>query len=165
VKLFGLTMEDRHFTFTDHKPITYAFHEKLDKCSPRQFSHLNFIAKFNTDIRRIPGQDVVVDNALSRIESVTARPSHDTLAASEDGDNKHGTHLAWNTALWLEKQEVPGTAASMYCDISSGKLWPYVRAPLRLQVFQSVHDLSHPGTKPTARLVAKHFVCPSIQKY
>jgi hypothetical protein len=27
VSLFRLTMEGRHFTFADHKPITYAFHQ------------------------------------------------------------------------------------------------------------------------------------------
>jgi cleavage and polyadenylation specificity factor subunit 1 len=31
-------------------------------------------------------------------------------------------------------------------------------------VFHSVHDLSHPGTKTTARLVAQRFVRPGIQK-
>jgi hypothetical protein len=41
---------------------------------------------------------------------------------------------------------------------------PYVPAPLRFKVFQSVHDLSHPGTKATARLVAQRFVWPGVQK-
>jgi hypothetical protein len=31
-------------------------------------------------------------------------------------------------------------------------------------VFQSVHDLSHPGTKETAKLVAQRFVWPGVQK-
>jgi hypothetical protein len=35
---------------------------------------------------------------------------------------------------------------------------------LRLQVFQSVHDLSHQGTKATAKLVAQRFVWPGMQK-
>jgi hypothetical protein len=33
---------------------------------------------------------------------------------------------------------------------------------LRLQVFQPVHDLSHPGTKTTAKLVAQRFVWPGV---
>jgi hypothetical protein len=38
-------LEARHFIiFTDHKPITYTFQQKRDKSSPRQFSHLDFIA-------------------------------------------------------------------------------------------------------------------------
>jgi hypothetical protein len=75
-------LEARHFTiFTDHNPITYAFQQKWDKCSLRQFNNLDFVAQFTTDIRHISGQDNVVANALSRVESVTAPPSYDALAA------------------------------------------------------------------------------------
>jgi cleavage and polyadenylation specificity factor subunit 1 len=36
VKHFRHMLEARHFIiFTDHKPITYAFQQKRDKCSPR----------------------------------------------------------------------------------------------------------------------------------
>jgi cleavage and polyadenylation specificity factor subunit 1 len=51
VKHFPHKLEARHFIiFIDHKPITYAFQQKWDKCSPRQFNHLDFIAQFTTDI-------------------------------------------------------------------------------------------------------------------
>jgi cleavage and polyadenylation specificity factor subunit 1 len=83
VKHFRHMLEARHFTIlTDLKPLTYAFQQKRDKCSPRQFNHLDFIAQFTTDIRHISGQDNVVADALSRVESVTSPPSHDILAAS-----------------------------------------------------------------------------------
>jgi cleavage and polyadenylation specificity factor subunit 1 len=105
VKHFCHMLEARHFIiFTDHKPITYAFQQKRAKCSPRQFNHLDFIAQFTTDIRHISGQDNVVADALSRVESVTAPPSYDALAASEDSDDEVRTLLASNTALRLEKQ-------------------------------------------------------------
>jgi cleavage and polyadenylation specificity factor subunit 1 len=39
LKHFRHMLEARHFViFTDHKPITYAFQQKRDKCSPRQFN-------------------------------------------------------------------------------------------------------------------------------
>jgi hypothetical protein len=165
VKHFRHMLEVRHFIiFTDHTPITYAFQQKWDKCSPRQLNHLYFIAQFTTDIRHISGQDNVVADALSRVESVTAPPSHDALAASQEGDNELRTLLASRTALRLERQQIPGTTVSIYCDTSAGKPRPYVPAFLRLQVFQSVHDLSHPGTRATAKLVAQHFVWPGMQK-
>jgi hypothetical protein len=56
------------------------------------------------------------------------------------------------------------TMVSIYCDTSTGRPRPYVPSPLWLQVFQSVHDLSHPGTRVTAKLVAEHFVWPGVQK-
>jgi cleavage and polyadenylation specificity factor subunit 1 len=82
-------LEVRHFIiFTDHKPITYAFQQKRDKCSPRQFNHLDFIAQFTTDIQHISGQDNVVADALSRVGSVTAPPFYDALAASQESDDE-----------------------------------------------------------------------------
>ena len=54
---FRHMIEARHFTiYTDHKPLIFAFHQKRDKCSPRQFRHLDFIAQFSTDIQHVTGQ-------------------------------------------------------------------------------------------------------------
>jgi cleavage and polyadenylation specificity factor subunit 1 len=87
-------LEARHFTiFTDHKPITYAFQQKRDRCSPRHFNHLDFVAQFTTDIKHISGQDNVVADALFRVDSVTAPPSCDALAAAQDGDDELRTLL------------------------------------------------------------------------
>jgi transposase InsO family protein len=80
-----------------------------------------------------------------------------------NGDNKLPALLASSTALRLGRQQIPGSTVSIYCDTSAGKPWSYVPASLRLQVFQSVHDLSHPGTKTTAKLVAQRFVWPGMQ--
>jgi transposase InsO family protein len=68
------------------------------------------------------------------------------------------------TALRLEKQLIPGTTVSIFCDASTGKPRPHIPAPLWLKFFQSVHELSQPGTKATARLVAQHFVWPGVQE-
>jgi hypothetical protein len=134
-------LEVRHFTiFTDHKPITYAFQQKWNKCSLRQFKHVKFEAQFKIHIRHISRQDVVAD-ALSRVKYVTAPPSYDALAASQDRV----------------------TTVSIYCETTAGRSQPYVPSPLWLQVFHSVHDLSHPGTKATARLVTQRFVLTGMQ--
>ncbi|EFN71769.1 Uncharacterized protein F44E2.2, partial [Camponotus floridanus] len=67
VKHFRHMVEARNFIiFTDHKPIIYSFKQKPDKCSPRQFRHLDFIGQFSTDIRHVSGSDNVVADALSR---------------------------------------------------------------------------------------------------
>jgi hypothetical protein len=84
--------------------------------------------------------------------------------ASQDSDDELQTLLQSNTALRLEKLPIPGTRVSVYCDNSAGRSRPYIPAPPRFQVFQSVHDLSHPGTKATAKLVALRFVWLGVQK-
>ena len=51
-------------------PLTYAFRQKLEKCSPRQFRYLDFTAQFTTDIRYVKGVENEVADTLSRIETV-----------------------------------------------------------------------------------------------
>ena len=42
VRYFRHLLEAQHYTIlTDHKPLTFAFNQKKDKCSPRQFNHLD----------------------------------------------------------------------------------------------------------------------------
>jgi hypothetical protein len=165
IKHFRHMLDARHFTiFTDHKPITNAFQQKRDKCSPRQFNNHDFLAQFTTDIKHISGQDNVIADALSLVESVTAPPSYDALAASKDGDDELRTLHGSTNVLRLEKLSVPSTTVSIYCDTSAGRSLPYVPGPLRLEVFQSVHDMSHPGTKAMVKLVAQRFLWPGVQK-
>jgi hypothetical protein len=112
-------------------------------------------------VRRISRQDNVVADALSRVESITSAPSSDALAASQEYDGELRALLASDTALRLEKQQIPGTAVSIYCNTSAGKPRPHVSGPLRLQVFQSAHDVSprHKGNSTAGRTtfrVGKH---------
>ena len=162
---FRHMLEARHFTIlTDHKPLIFAFQQKRDKCSPRQFNHIDYISQFTTDIRHISGQENIVADTLSRIESITSAVSPEALAAAQDEDKELPTLLTGTTSLRLQKLHVPGTAVALYCDVSGGKPRPYVPSPLRHQVFASLHSLSHPGIKATAKLVSQRFVWPAIQK-
>jgi len=69
IKYFRHMVEGRHFvTFTDHKPLTYAFQKRRGKCSPRQFRHW----PIHHRLQAFSGQDNVVADALSRAKSVTA---------------------------------------------------------------------------------------------
>ncbi|GFV58051.1 retrovirus-related Pol polyprotein from transposon 412 [Trichonephila clavipes] len=62
-------LEGRDFIiYTDQKPLMYAFMQNPDKCSPRQWRHLDFISQFSTDVRHINGTRNAVADALSRIE-------------------------------------------------------------------------------------------------
>jgi cleavage and polyadenylation specificity factor subunit 1 len=77
--------EARDFTIlTDHKPQTFAFQQKKDKCSPRQFNRLDYISQFTTDIRHISGQNNVIADTLSRVESVASPVTPEALAAAQD---------------------------------------------------------------------------------
>jgi hypothetical protein len=123
VKYFRQVLDARNFIiFTDHKPITYAFQQKRDKCSLWQFNHLDFVAPFTTDIRHISGQDNVVADALSPVESVNAPPPYDALVTLQDSDDELQTFLKSTTALRLEKLPIPRTTVSICCDSLPGDL-------------------------------------------
>lgn len=68
------------------------------------------------------------------------------------------------TSLKLQKTMIPGTQTQLICDDSHGTLRPFVTAPYRRQVFDSLHSLSHPGAKATTKLVTQRFVWPSVRK-
>jgi hypothetical protein len=86
VKRFKHAVEGRNFViFTDHKPLTYAFDQKLDKCSPRQFRYLDYIGQFTTDIRYIKGQKTL---AARRFQLITwIIPSGNTRTYTKPGDD------------------------------------------------------------------------------
>jgi hypothetical protein len=99
-------------TFTDHTPLTYAFQQCRDKCSPRQFHHLEFIGQFSTDFRRFSGQGNVADT-LSRAISVMTPLDYHALANSDVQDAELQDILKNGSALRLERVPIPGTDVTL----------------------------------------------------
>lgn len=166
IKYFRYMLEARHFTvYTDHKPISYAFHERKNNCSPRQFRHLDYIAQFTTDIRHISGKDNVVADTLSRVDELDAPICLTDLSTAQENDPELVHYIADNgSSLRLKKMNYPGSRTPLYCDISTSAPRPFVTKCFRKQVFQSLHSLSHPGPSATAKLVAERFVWPGVRK-
>ena len=48
--------------------------------------------------------------------------------------------------------------------LSTGSPRPLVPVSLRRQVFDAIHNLSHPGVRPTRRLVSRAFVWSGLSK-
>lgn len=163
IRHFQHFVEGREFIiFTDHRPLTFAFTKKSDSCSPRQLRQLDFIAQFSTDIRHVSGKDNVVADALSRINALQlSATDYENLAQEQEEDVELTSLLAdHSSSLVLEKLNFG--QVRLYCDTSTGKARPYVPANLRRQVYQSLHNLSHPGIRATRKLLKERFVWPSI---
>ena len=164
VKHFRHMLKARHFVIlTDNKPLTYAFSHKREKCSPQQFNHLDFISHLTKDIRRISGQDNVVADALSRVEAGYTSVSPEILAEAHATDAELANILQGTTTLRMEKIQVPGTDLILLCNTSPNRPRPYFPATLRCQVFDSLHGLSHLGTRAIAKLISQRFVWPGVQ--
>lgn len=79
VKHFKYMLEGRDFfVLTDHKPLTFAFKQKLEQASPKQCRQLTYISEFTTDIRHVPKEDNVVADALSRVDAIAMPTIIDT---------------------------------------------------------------------------------------
>ncbi|GBN97182.1 Transposon Ty3-I Gag-Pol polyprotein [Araneus ventricosus] len=81
-------LEGRTFTiYTDHKPLIFAFHQKLDKAAPRQARQLNYISQFSTDIKYIKGENNIVADTLSRVTEVSSI-DYDQIADAQTQDEE-----------------------------------------------------------------------------
>ena len=161
IKFFRHLLEGRNFTlYTDHKPITKAFDQQLDKATPRQIRYLEYISQFTTDIQHISGKDNVVADCLSRVEAIVDAPFDYAKLASEQTEED----LPKDTTLVFKKVSWADTNTTIFCDISTGFVRPYVVPSLRKSAFDSVHNLSHPGNKATYHSLAQRFVWPSMAK-
>jgi transposase InsO family protein len=169
VKQFRYFFEGREFTiFTDHKPLTFAIVKNSTCHTPREARHLQFISEFTTDIRHISGSSNVVADALSRIDiSVITGNTSVTLediATTQEVDTQVQQLLTNPRSLKLRSIPFPGTAKPVVCDFSSERPRVLLPQQFRKQVFDSLHNISHPGAKATLKLVADRYVWPTMGK-
>ncbi|UYV84202.1 hypothetical protein LAZ67_X001507 [Cordylochernes scorpioides] len=149
IKHFRHLLEGRQFpVYTDHKPLTYAFQQNLDKASPRQCRHLDFIGQFTNDIRHIAGCENVPADFLSRVEPISHHQPYDpkSLAEAQAVDQELQALLTSKTAAHYNWKK------------------PFVPAPCRRIIFSAYHNLSHPGVRATTSMVTAHYVWPAVKK-
>ena len=169
IRHFRHHLEARQFfVLTDHKPLTYAFHNSIDRHSPREIRHLDFVSQFTTDIRHVSGNENPVADALSRITTLTPSSTIDFAAMAHaqrsDEELKQLRNDPSSTTLEFHDHPIPTSNSLITCDISTGKPRPFVPKEFRRSIFASLHNLSHPGIKATQRLITERYVWPSINR-
>lgn len=166
VKHFKRLTEGREFTiFTDHKPLTYAFTKKPSlNDTPRRIRQLDYISQYSTDIQHISGYDNVVADTLSRVIEEISTPSpinfHDI--AKKQHIDPDFEKLKTSKSIKLSKIILPHIDTPIYCDLSTGTARPYLPKEFRRTVFDSIHNLSHPGKRCTRKLITQKYIWPSM---
>lgn len=168
VKYFRYFLEGCRFKIlTDHKPLVYAFSQKNDKINPRQQRQISFISQFTTWIEHISGQNNVVADSLSRSEAILTPASFtlEDLAGAQERDEeiKKFTDSSKNS-LKLEKVINRENGIYIWCSMYNNVPRPFLPLAFRRQVFETYHNLSHPGIKATNKLIRQKFVWPSMNK-
>lgn len=169
IKHFRKLFEGRPLTvYTDHKPICHAFTKsgKDDKETPRRTRQLLFVSEFTTDIRHISGSANIVADTLSRIETIYCPTvlNYDQLADAQAKDEYLLQSDSNNSHVRLKKLTVPTGNKSIYCEISTEDIRPYLTEEFRKLAFYSIHNLSHPGVRASRKLISKKFFWPGMNR-
>ena len=167
IRHFRYFLEGRTFTvFTDHKPLTFAMSKISDPWSARQQRHLSYVSEYTTDIQHVDGKNNHVADALSRatINAIVQDVDFEDMATKQTTDQEVQNYRTASTGLQLQDIPFNNGKCTLLCDVSTGNPRPVVPLDLRKQVFEAVHNLSHPGVRTTQRLVAQKFVWNGLKK-
>jgi cleavage and polyadenylation specificity factor subunit 1 len=166
VKHFRILLEGRDCTlYTDHKPFVQALLKTTDPWSPRQQRHLSAVAEFVSTIQHQSGESNIVADCLSRasINAVTLGVDYKRLAAEQA--NCEETKRIRTAATSLKLQDVDfDEGLSLLCDTSLGHARPVVPTTQQRHIFDTLHNISHPGVKASQKLICDRFVWTNMRK-
>lgn len=169
VKHFRYMLEGRScHIVTDHKPLIFAFQQKMEKAAPRQARQLDFVGQFTTDVRHIAGEANITADLLSRIQTLEKVIDYEKMANVQRNDPEIQRVLSDNKSeqfsITLKLLKMPNTSTQLYCDTTTRNIRPYVPKEFRRQILNNTHNLSHPGVRATTKLMIERFVWIGIRK-
>ena len=187
IRHFRHMVEGRTFTlYTDHDSLVPALRKKSEPHTARQTYQLSCIAEFTTDIQYLEGKANVVADQLSRPNDES--PSTETPVPEEKADelldvvasiNNYGIDLqqmAQDQPLDQDFQRISREARTglnfkkvdigqqnIIVDVSNGPARPFVPQAWRKRIFDTIHNLGHPGVQRTVQAVSAKFVWPNMR--
>ena len=151
----------------NHKPLIYMFSQRVEKISQRQQRQIAFISQFSTNIKYQPGDENIVADSLSRVESIRV-PTEFSLAelaeAQTNDDEIKALISDPKCSLNIRKIQWGPEHTSIYCDLTGEALRPIIPSSLRDRVFKLFHHPAHPSAKVTDRVIRKRYVWPSMRR-
>ncbi|GFW88432.1 transposon Ty3-I Gag-Pol polyprotein [Trichonephila clavipes] len=142
-------------------------HGNLDKATPHQQRHVEYIAQFTVDVQHVPGKGNIIADALSRIDELHLQQAIDFegIAKAQEKDEELKEILSsHNSSLKLEKNPIFGSNLDIFCNCSAKKKRLYIPEAFQRIVFNNIHNLEHPGIRTTTKLLSSKFVWPSMNK-
>ena len=167
IKQFRYQLEGRQFSvFTDHKPLVFIFSTKTER-PPRQARQIDYISQFTTDIQYIKGPENVVADGLSRISSISTPTDSlhilKNISETQEKDEELRKLLNNRDSPNIKLENIKFLGFSIISETSGANIRPYIPKPLRRCIFNSVHDISHPGVLASKRLVTERYFWPRMR--
>lgn len=165
VRHFRFSLEGRPFVvYTDHRPLVHALDRKSPPWSARQQRQLSYLSEFDVSLIHVPGRENVVADCLSRppaVSSVQLPPPPSPMLdyavmAADQLTCPSVAKLMAGGKLKVETFSV--SDGQLLCDVSAATPRPLVPLSWQSKVFSAVHELAHPGTKASSRLISAKFV-------
>jgi len=145
---------------TDHKPLVSAFYSSNPAKSDRQQRQLLIISEFIASMTHIRGSDNIVADALSRslnAVSVDFPDLHALAVAQTTCDEIQNFQEKLQTFHLLDKTPI-------LCNTDLPFPRPFVPKNHRRTLFDSLHNLSHPGVKSSITLISSRYFWPEMRK-
>ena len=167
IRHFRYFLEGRTFTvYTYHKPLVDAISKLSDPRTAKQQRHLSFISEFTTDIKHLFGKVNVVADCLSRcpINNISQGIDYTAMAQAQHASQESQAYPTTITNMQLANMTLHPSGLVLLGDISTGTPRPIVPTEFRRNVFETLHNLAHPGQKATLKLISQKFVWHGMRK-
>ncbi len=127
----------------------------------REIRQLDFLSHFDLEFRHVRESENGVAGALLRIE-INSRPFSPCIAYAEIAAKQQREGITSHGVLNLATLPF-GANIQVVCDRSTGVPRPAVAVTLR-KIFDTLHGLTHPGTKASVRIIMERFAWNVLQK-
>jgi cleavage and polyadenylation specificity factor subunit 1 len=155
VKHFRHFLQGRKFIVrSDHKPLVHIMGMKDP--SPRQQRQISFLSEFNMSIVYLPGEENSVADFLSRSVNNIYFPPVFTK-------ERLSSFPITQEDLSYFKETVFSNGIT-YDTSLSGTLRPILSKDLRKEAFNRIHDLHHPGSTNTYKLLKSRVIWPHMRQ-
>jgi len=176
------------FIETDCKAIIGAFNSVNSRHSPREARALEYISQFTNDIRHVSGNqnksDILSRKPIDNTHSTHSLPStlnnftdlpvmltsfpkidYRELSKDQSSDEELiALKSDPNFPLKWHEIKLPGSNLYLTCDLSTGYVRPYLPEKYRKLAFDQIHNIGHPGTRATIKLMTSRFIWKDMRK-
>ena len=160
VLYFKPQIEGRHVTlFYDHWPLASAYRKAMPLKSDKQQRYMSLIAEYVSDVLYIRGRENIVADCLSRPTNAITVDLFDlpAIAREQKEDEEIKSYRDRLRKLPLGEEQI-------FCDVSTPVPRPFVPVNSRKVIFETFHNISHPGTNASLKLIKSRYFWPNMDK-